>query len=73
MTMAAQDSSARWKTFFVEAKETEIFTLLSKQSITPTLYVPFHELEAFDPDFAEDILQFPREILHTGKETLRQI
>jgi replicative DNA helicase Mcm len=73
MTMAAHDSSARWKTFFLEAKETEIFTLLSKQSITPTLYVPFHELEAFDPDFAEDILQFPREILNTGKETLRQI
>ena len=73
MTMAAHDSSARWKTFFLEAKETEIFTLLSKQSITPTLEVPFHELEAFDPDFAEDILQFPREILNTGKETLRQI
>ena len=71
--MAAHDSSARWKTFFLEAKETEIFTLLSKQSITPTLEVPFHELEAFDPDFAEDILQFPREILNTGKETLRQI
>ena len=73
MTMAAHDSSARWKTFFLEAKETEIFTLLSKQSITPTLEVPFHELEAFDPDFAEDILQFPREILNTGKDTLRQI
>lgn len=71
--MAAHDSSARWKTFFLEAKETEIFTLLSKQSITPTLEVPFHELEAFDPDFAEDILQFPREILNTGKDTLRQI
>ena len=73
MTMAAHDSSARWKTFFLEAKETEIFTLLSKQSITPTLEIPFHELEAFDPDFAEDILQFPRTILDTGKETLRHI
>ena len=73
MTMAAHDSSARWKTFFLEAKETEIFTLLSKQSNTPTLEVPFHELEAFDPDFAEDILQFPREILNTGKGTIRQI
>ena len=71
--MAAHDSSARWKTFFLEAKETEIFTLLSKQSITPTLDVPFHELQAFDPDFAEDILQFPRQILNTGKQTLRQI
>ena len=38
MTMAAHDSSARWKTFFLEAKETEIFTLLSKQSPTPTLH-----------------------------------
>ena len=73
MTMAAHDSSARWKTFFLEAKETEIFTLLSKQSNTPTLEVPFHELEAFDPEIAEDILQFPRQILNTGKQTLRQI
>ena len=73
MTMAAHDSSARWKTFFLEAKETEIFTLLSKQSITPTLSIPFHELQAFDPDFAEDILQFPRQILDTGKDTLREI
>ena len=71
--MAAHDSSARWKTFFLEAKETEIFTLLSKQSITPTLSIPFHELQAFDPDFAEDILQFPRQILNTGKDTLREI
>lgn len=73
MTMAAHDSSARWKTFFLEAKETEIFTLLSKQSLTPTLSIPFHELQAFDPDFAEDILQFPRQILNTGKDTLREI
>ena len=73
MTMAAHDSSARWKTFFLEAKETEIFALLSKQSITPTLSIPFHELEAFDPDFAEDILQFPRQILNSGKATLREI
>lgn len=73
MTMATHDSSARWKTFFLEAKETEIFTLLSKQSLTPTLSIPFHELQAFDPDFAEDILQFPRQILNTGKDTLREI
>ena len=73
MTMAAHDSSARWKTFFLEAKETEIFTLLSKQSPTPTLSIPFHELQAFDPDFAEDVLQFPRQILNTGKDTLREI
>ena len=73
MTMAAHDSSARWKTFFLEAKETEIFTLLSKQSPTPTLSIPFHELQAFDPDFAEDILQFPRQILNTGKDTLSEI
>jgi replicative DNA helicase Mcm len=71
--MAAHDSSARWKTFFLEAKETEIFTLLSKQSPTPTLSIPFHELQAFDPDFAEDVLQFPRQILNTGKDTLREI
>ena len=73
MTMAAHDSSARWKTFFLEAKETEIFTLLSKQSSTPTLSIPFHELQAFDPDFADDILQFPKQILNTGKDTLREL
>ncbi|MDB4818974.1 minichromosome maintenance protein MCM [Euryarchaeota archaeon] len=73
MTMAAHDSSARWKTFFLEAKETEIFTLLSKQSITPQLEISFHELEAFDPEFAESFLQIPKEILDSGMATLNQI
>ena len=53
MTMAAPDASARWRTFLEEAKESEVITLLSRQSNFPYLSVPFHELQTFDPDFAE--------------------
>ena len=55
MTMAAHDASARWRTFLEEAKEAEVMTLLSRQSNFPYLSIPFHELQTFDPDFAEDV------------------
>ena len=72
MSMAAHDSSARWRTFLTEAKEDEILLILSKQS-SPYLDIPFHELQAFDPEFAEDVLQHPRQILDRGAQTLVEI
>ena len=72
MTMAAHDSSARWRTFLTEAKEDDILLILSKQS-PPYLDIPFHELQAFDPEFAEDVLQHPRQILDRGSQTLVEI
>ena len=72
MTMAAHDSSARWRTFLTEAKEDDILLILSKQS-PPYLQIPFHELQAFDPEFAEDVLQHPRQILERGSQTLVEI
>ena len=45
-----------------EAKEDDILLILSKQS-EPYLDIPFHELQAFDPEFADDVLQHPRQIL----------
>ena len=72
MTMAAHDSSARWRTFLTEAKEDDILLILSKQS-SPYLDIPFHELQAFDPEFAEDVLQHPRQILDRGSQTLVEI
>jgi len=73
MTMAAHDASARWRTFLEEAKETEVMTLLSRQSNFPFLSVPFHELQTFDPDFAEDVLQYPKQVLSAGSKTLMEI
>ncbi len=72
VTMAAHDSSARWRTFLNEAKEDDILLMLSKQS-PPYLEIPFHELQAFDPDFADDVLQHPRQILDRGSQTLAEI
>jgi len=72
MTMAAHDSSARWRTFLTEAKESDILLILSKQS-EPYLEIPFHELQAFDPEFADDVLQHPRQILDRGSQTLVEI
>ncbi len=73
MTMAAHDSSARWRTFFTEAKEADIVLLLSKQSENAVLDITFHELQAFDPEFAEDVLADPRSILNSAESTLAEI
>jgi replicative DNA helicase Mcm len=73
MTMAAHDASSRWRTFLEEAKETEVMTLLSRQSNFPFLSIPFHELQTFDPDFAEDVLQYPKQVLSAGSKTLMEI
>ena len=73
MTMAAHDASSRWRTFLEEAKESEVLTLLSRQSNFPFLSVPFHELQMFDPDFAEDILEYPKSVLSAGSKTLMEI
>ena len=73
MTMAAHDASARWRTFLEEAKETEVMTLLSRQSNFPFLSIPFHELQTFDPDFAEDVLQYHKQVLTAGSKTLMEI
>ena len=72
MTMATHDSSARWHTFLTEAKDDDIVMLLSKQS-PPYVEVPFHELQGLDPEFAEDVLEHPRQILDRGTQTLIEI
>ena len=73
MTMAAHDASARWRTFLEEAKESEVMTLLSRQTNFPFLSVPFHEIQTFDPEFAEDVLEHPKQILSAGSKTLMEI
>ena len=72
MTMAEHDSSARWRTFLTEAKEDQILLLMSKQA-PPYLEIPFHELQASDPEFADDVLEHPRQILDHGSQTLIEI
>ena len=71
--MAAHDASSRWRTFLEEAKDSEVMALLSRQSNYPFLAIPFHELQSFDPDFAEDILESPKSILSSGSRTLVEI
>ena len=71
--MAAHDASSRWRTFLEEAKDSEVMALLSRQSNYPFLAIPFHELQSFDPDFAEDILENPKSILSSGSRTLVEI
>ena len=73
MTMAAHDASARWRTFLEETKEPQVMTLLSLQSNYPYLSIPFHDLQIFDPEFAEDVLEHPKPILAAGSKTLMDI
>ncbi|MDP6661840.1 MAG: minichromosome maintenance protein MCM [Candidatus Thalassarchaeaceae archaeon] len=71
--MAAHDASARWRTFLEEAKESEVMMLISGQTHFPFLGVSFHELQRFDPEFADDVLEYPRKILAAGSKTLMEI
>ena len=48
-------------------------TLLSRQTNFPYLSVPFHEIQTFDPEFAEDVLENPKQILSAGSKTLMEI
>ena len=73
MTMAAHDASARWRTFLEEAKESEVMTLLSRQTNFPYLSIPFHAIQTVDPEFAEDVLEHPKQILSAGSKTLMEI
>ena len=71
--MAVHDSSPRWRTFLNQAKQNEITLLLSKHTPNPVIEVSFHDLSGFDPEFAEDILMYPKEIMRKGSETLSEI
>tara|TARA_B100001250_G_scaffold270590_1_gene233577 strand:- start:773 stop:2932 length:2160 start_codon:yes stop_codon:yes gene_type:complete len=73
MTMAVHDSSQRWRTFLNQAKETEITLLLSKQTQNPLIEVSFHDLSGFDPEFAENLLERPKEIMQKGSDALSDI
>ncbi len=73
MTMPSQDSGARWKTFLTAAKEDDILLILSKQSTTPVLYTSFHELQSFDSEFADWVLENPRAVLDGGSKILNDI
>ena len=48
-------------------------TLLSRQTNFPYLSIPFHEIQTFDPEFAEDVLEHPKQILSSGSKTLMEI
>ncbi len=71
--MAEHDASARWRTFLEEAQESEVMMLISGQTHFPFLAVSFHDLQSFDPEFAEDVLEYPRKILAAGSRTLMEI
>ena len=73
MTIAIHDSISRWRTFLEDAKEDEITSILARQITNPVMEISFHELESFDPDFAESIIEHPETILKSGSNVLREI
>ena len=73
MTIAIHDSNSRWRTFLEDAKEDEIIAILARQLTNPVMEISFHELESFDPDFAESIIEHPETILKSGSHILREI
>ena len=68
--LQVHDSAARWRSFLQETCANEISSLAAQWPDTPALVIPFEKLGAWDPAFAELVLEHPRSVLRHADETL---
>lgn len=71
--MGIQDSNARWRTLLQEQFTREIQLIASKWPEQKVLVVKFTRIQAWDPNFAAALIEFPKPILRAGTETLRAL
>ena len=69
MTLLAPDAKPRWRSFLEDAVSDEVQRIVSGQ--TNHLELKFHQIQAFDPDFADILLLQPDHILREGSNALR--
>ena len=69
MTMLAPDARPRWRSFLEEAMADEVQRIVSGQ--IDKMEVPFHQIQTFDPDFADMLLDHPTHILREGAAALK--
>ena len=73
MMMGIQDSNARWRTLLQEQFSREIQILASAWPNQKILQVKFAFIQAWDPTFAQALIEYPKPILRAGSETLRDL
>ena len=69
MTLLAPDAKPRWRSFLEDVVSEEVQRIVSGQ--TNQLELKFHQIQAFDPDFADILLLQPDHILREGSNALR--
>ncbi|HJM87434.1 MAG: minichromosome maintenance protein MCM [Candidatus Thalassarchaeaceae archaeon] len=68
-----QDSNARWRTFLQEQYSREIQVLASAWPNQNVMLVTFAHIQAWDPNFAQALIEYPKPILRAGSEALRSL
>ena len=69
MTMFAPDVRPRWRSFLEEAMADEVQRIVSGQA--DKIELSFHQIQTFDPDFADMLLDQPTHILREGSAALK--
>lgn len=70
MALQVHDSAARWRTMLQELKQNEISTLATHWPDESYLEISFDEIQGWDPQFGEMLIEYPRSVLRAGTETL---
>ncbi len=68
-----QDSNARWRTLLQEQYAREIQVLASGWPKQPGLTINFSDIQAWDPSFAQSLIEYPKPILRAATESLRAL
>jgi len=66
-----QDSNARWRTLLQEQYAREIQVLASSWPTNRVLTISFSDIQAWDPNFAQSLIEYPKPILRAATESLR--
>ena len=69
MTMLAPDARPRWRSFLEETMADEVQRIVSGQA--DKMELSFHQIQTFDPDFADMLLDQPTHILREGSAALK--
>jgi replicative DNA helicase Mcm len=71
--ISIQDSNARWRTFLQEQYTREIQVLASSWPTNQVLTINFSDIQAWDPNFAQSLIEYPKPILRAATESLRAL
>jgi replicative DNA helicase Mcm len=71
--MSIQDSNARWRTLLQEQFAREIQVLASAWPNNQVLLIKFSDIQAWDPNFAKALIEYPKPIFRAATDSLRAL